>query len=155
MKREFICAQCGVRSQKPACDINRQTRVGRPVYCSTACSGIARRGGRYSEEWRAKERARHALRLQDPAERLKRRARRAARKAIATGELVRQPCEVCGHSIVEAHHDDYAKPLAIRWLCPRHHRLHHAAPEMLAAGKSAAAKELTDGEPRAQPEHKP
>ena len=53
--------------------------------------------------------------------------------AIGRGQIVRQPCEVCGadgkaadgRSIVQAHHDDYSKPLDIRWLCqPCHHEWH-------------------------------
>jgi ribosomal protein S27AE len=48
-------------------------------------------------------------------------------QAIRRGELVRQPCEVCGATKVHAHHDDYSKPLDVRWLCSRHHRLHHGA----------------------------
>lgn len=54
------------------------------------------------------------------------RAQRAAFKAIKTGELVRQPCELCGEGKVDAHHDDYRHPLRIRWLCRRHHKQHHA-----------------------------
>lgn len=45
--------------------------------------------------------------------------------AIRDGRLVRGPCEVCGSSDVEAHHDDYTKPLDVRWLCFRHHRELH------------------------------
>ncbi len=38
-----------------------------------------------------------------------------------------QPCEVCGSTVrVVAHHDDYSKPLEIRWLCRSHHGLLHA-----------------------------
>jgi len=44
--------------------------------------------------------------------------------AKRTGKLVAQPCEVCG-SKGQAHHDDYTKPLDVRWLCSRHHKLHH------------------------------
>lgn len=45
--------------------------------------------------------------------------------AIASGKLVRQPCEVCGKRDSVAHHDDYAQPLDIRWLCRSHHKQHH------------------------------
>jgi ribosomal protein S27AE len=41
--------------------------------------------------------------------------------AIQTGRLTRKPCEVCGAKSVEAHHDDYSKPLNVRWLCKTHH----------------------------------
>ena len=45
----------------------------------------------------------------------------------------RQPCEICGAS-AEAHHDDYDKPLEVRWLCFKHHREWHKVhdnPELL------------------------
>lgn len=44
--------------------------------------------------------------------------------------LIPQPCEVCGSEIVDAHHDDYSKPLDVRWLCPLHHRRLHAGVPM-------------------------
>ncbi len=44
--------------------------------------------------------------------------------AIRAGELHRQPCEKCGKK-AQAHHDDYSKPLEVRWLCPKHHAEHH------------------------------
>jgi hypothetical protein len=40
--------------------------------------------------------------------------------AVHDGRLCPKPCEVCGCSAV-AHHDDYNKPLDVRWLCPTHH----------------------------------
>lgn len=35
--------------------------------------------------------------------------------------MKKQPCEICGDSNVDAHHEDYSKPLEIRWLCRKHH----------------------------------
>ena len=52
-------------------------------------------------------------------------AHRAVKGAIQSGGMVRQPCEICGAGRAVAHHDDYAKPYDIRWLCITHHRLHH------------------------------
>lgn len=51
------------------------------------------------------------------------RAHTMVTKAIRDGRLTRQPCEVCGAGKVDAHHDDYDKPLEVRWLCRLHH--HH------------------------------
>ena len=47
--------------------------------------------------------------------------------AIRDGRLIKQPCEVCGGEIVDAHHDDYTKPLTVRWFCKQHHVEHHVS----------------------------
>ncbi len=40
------------------------------------------------------------------------------------GLLIEQPCEVCQEK-AEMHHDNYDKPLDVRWLCREHHLEHH------------------------------
>jgi hypothetical protein len=48
--------------------------------------------------------------------------------AIKGGHLFKQPCEDCGsEDSLHAHHDDYLKPLNVRWLCAAHHRQWHVA----------------------------
>lgn len=54
------------------------------------------------------------------------RARGRLNDAIRKGKLTREPCEVCGVEPTEGHHDDYSKPLEVRWLCRAHHAQHHA-----------------------------
>lgn len=46
-------------------------------------------------------------------------------KAIDSGEIQKQPCEICGEDKAEAHHDDYNKPLEVRWLCRNCHKEWH------------------------------
>lgn len=42
------------------------------------------------------------------------------------GDLIPQPCEVCAsNKAIHAHHDDYKKPVDVRWLCQPHHVEHH------------------------------
>lgn len=50
---------------------------------------------------------------------------RIVRDAIRKGILSKLCCEVCGNLKTHAHHDDYGRPLSVRWLCPYHHKLHH------------------------------
>ena len=46
--------------------------------------------------------------------------------AIKSGKLFHEPCEVCNTvDNVHAHHDDYLRPLNIRWLCAAHHSQWH------------------------------
>ena len=52
-------------------------------------------------------------------------AHQAVHVAVKIGELERGPCEICGSYNSEAHHDDYSKPLEVRWLCPLHHAQYH------------------------------
>lgn len=52
----------------------------------------------------------------------RREADRAVNHALYHGTLIRQKCEKCGSRKSEAHHEDYAKPLEVKWLCRYHHR---------------------------------
>lgn len=56
---------------------------------------------------------------------VKRAAQVAVGNAIRGGRMTRQPCEVCGKEQAHAHHDDYSKPLDVRWLCTTHHAEWH------------------------------
>lgn len=57
---------------------------------------------------------------------LKDRVRSLTRSYISRGILIKGTCEACGtNENIDAHHDDYAKPMDIRWLCKKHHREHH------------------------------
>lgn len=55
----------------------------------------------------------------------KNRAQSAVNYHIERGNILREPCEGCGAEKAEAHHDDYSKPLEIRWLCRGCHAGHH------------------------------
>lgn len=49
-------------------------------------------------------------------------ARSITKNAIRRGELIREPCLVCGTTArIEAHHPHYCYPLNVIWLCKKHH----------------------------------
>jgi hypothetical protein len=105
-----ICKGCGNAFQAG----NKRTK-----YCSGRC-------------YRAKEQDHGQLVRQSwSAER--KRAGAAVQTAIYQGRLVRQPCEICGKQRVDAHHDDYSRPLDVRWLCRSHHKQLHVALARLAS----------------------
>lgn len=59
--------------------------------------------------------------------------------AIRDGRLIRQPCEACGEAKSQAHHDDYSKPLNVRWLCTKHHAEWHRHNNPIYPEQDAAA----------------
>jgi hypothetical protein len=61
-------------------------------------------------------------------------ARTAVFSALRSGLLTRMPCEKCGSNHADAHHDDYGKPLDVRWLCRQHHLAEHGNYLALVAG---------------------
>ena len=68
------------------------------------------------EEWKE-----HFNRQLDTAK-----ARHRSPYHLRVGNIQKKPCEICGSmENLEAHHDDYSKPLQVRWLCRRHHKQLH------------------------------
>jgi hypothetical protein len=53
-------------------------------------------------------------------------ARRLLNAAVQSGKVIRLPCEACGNQRSHGHHEDYTKPLDVRWLCATCHRREHS-----------------------------
>ncbi len=69
---------------------------------------------------------------------LKYSAHLAVQRALGSGLLEKQPCEVCGAATVDAHHERYDRPLDVRWLCRRHHvKLHHYGEDMFPIARAS------------------
>ena len=64
----------------------------------------------------------------------------AVQRALISGVLEKQGCEVCGAARVDAHHDRYDEPLNVRWLCRSHHvKLHHYGEDMFPVSCATTA----------------
>jgi len=48
-------------------------------------------------------------------------ARYTLKDAVKSGKVKKEPCVVCGNVKSQGHHDDYSKPLQVKWLCQIHH----------------------------------
>jgi len=79
-----------------------------------------------SARYHRSDKGRRAFRLKYAKEADKVRARSLVARAVRAGHLLRQPCEKCGQK-AHAHHDNYSRPLDVRWFCPKHHKEHHRA----------------------------
>lgn len=94
---------------------------------------------RYSQTDQGKangNRAKREYLKRNPA---KRKATVAANNAIRDGRLIKHPCEICGEVRAQAHHDDYSKPLDVRWLCTKHHAEWHKHNTPLCPDQEQAA----------------
>lgn len=84
-------------------------------------------GNRGSRNWSLRNPEKRKLSLKKWIEnnKEKRDAHNAVLLALYHGTLKKQPCESCGEISAQAHHDDYSKPLDVRWLCSSCHAAHH------------------------------
>jgi len=60
-----------------------------------------------------------------PERRQKQKTRSLLRAAVARGEIQKLPCNVCGNTNSQAHHEDYSKPYDVIWFCHQHHIENH------------------------------
>ena len=102
-----ICLTCG----KDFLAQRIQVKNGYGRYCSIGCANTGTRMGETNSHWKG---GKYATPQQ--------RAHNIVHRTIRSGELVRGPCELCGTTIkVDSHHEDYSKPLDVRWLCESCH----------------------------------
>jgi len=123
-----ICCNC--RKPKELEEFNKHSRRKdgvqpecRQCQQQRAAAYAASEAGRATRK--AGEAAKYSRRLVESPEKL--RARYMLRNAVKTGKVIKSPCEKCGAK-AEGHHDDYSKPLEVKWLCRKHHaELHREA----------------------------
>lgn len=93
----------------------------------------------YKQTERGRDRGNAGKRAYIERNPLKHAAHMAVGNALRCGRLISEPCEKCGTDQTQAHHDDYSKPLAVRWLCSKHHREWHKHNTPLCPDQSEAA----------------
>lgn len=126
-------------------ELDERARTGQPLHspfsedARVGDSAVTGKSGAASAAERMRayrkrhpERVREADRLRDRSRRYdanpeQKRAWNKTAAAIRRGKLIPGPCERCGATPAQAHHDDYAEPLVVRWLCRPHHEELHAA----------------------------
>ena len=85
---------------------------------------IRQRKREFYQRHRKEELARH--REYKSANKHKVAAQSRLKEAVQDGRIKRQPCEECGALKTHGHHDDYSRPLDVRWLCSICHARVHA-----------------------------
>lgn len=110
-EKSWICKQCIRKGSRETYRRNREERLRRQRL--KKIHHAARRRDLYNE---------------DPGYRTRCLARAKARYAVKTGKLVKPDiCSVpgCNNTDIVIHHDDYSKPLDVKWMCFGCHHKHH------------------------------
>ena len=130
------CTKCKIEKALTQFQVRKMSKDGLTARCKSCLSEYDR--DRFKNDPRVKQRHERYLKTKggkDAARRAKHRyiERNAIKRgvhvmtgnAIRDGKLTKKPCEICCCVDVHAHHDDYSKPLDVRWLCPLHHKQWH------------------------------
>lgn len=145
LKMGKLCAECGINIVK---NPKRQSRCNQCLYKKYGAKQRRRLATPQAKEklkqWRrnrevsavAKARERFHSRRYAALYPEKEKAKWLLNRAILAGQIVRPiVCPRCksgdrardGRSLIQAHHDDYSKPLEVRWLCIQCHADLHRA----------------------------
>jgi len=131
-RRGVIIRECPECGKDYIARIDELKRGKGSEYCSRSCSKKAEmrernqegknnpnwKGGVSEDLYRYKKKQ-----MKRNPEKIK--ARKKLYNALRTGKIQRKPCEICGEEETHGHHEDYDKPLDVRWLCQKHHREYH------------------------------
>ena len=135
----LTCSKC--KQEKPSTEFFRERALKRGfAYHCKVCKMEYKKEYDRKNKARRSERARKYYQDTKPerrrvqqayrkANRIKKSAHKKVENALLSGVLKRpKVCSTakCRNKKVEAHHDDYRKPLTIRWLCRKCHSQHHA-----------------------------
>lgn len=124
---EKLCGRC--KQVKPVTEFNRDrySKSGLRSQCKICMTTEREKLKQHYKEWRdaPDRKAWYAEYRRSNYNPKKVKARNLVDRAIRRGQLIRNPCEVCGNPKAQAHHDDYNKPLDVRWLCTTHHAQWH------------------------------
>lgn len=139
-----ICKTC--KTEKPICDFGKRAaskdglahkcRVCQSKYDKARLKDPERMKMRrdYQKTEGGKEAHARACKRWREKNPIKRAVHMLTGSAIRSGKLIRQPCEVCKDNKTAGHHDDYAFPLVVRWLCAVCHSRWH---RVNGSGKNA------------------
>lgn len=121
------CSKCGAEKPLELFAPRKDRPDGRQYHCRECQNAKAR-----TEEGRAIKKRydlkhgneiKSSWRDRNPK---KRYAHEQVAYALRIGKIIKQVCEICGSEKSVAHHDDYDKPLEVRWLCQGHHKQWHS-----------------------------
>lgn len=161
--QEKTCRKCGETKPLPSFSRHPSCKFGRTNECKVCEREYSRAKYRRKrdqilrkqrERYRAKRdkiNARLSNRRYDPVSAEKQRAREAVHWAVRSGRLDKpDACADCKERLsphlIQAHHEDYSKPLEVHWLCSSCHGKRHRSADPQANRLSKLLPDSKEGE---------
>ena len=132
------CSACGTFKSRHEFSVDRRAADGLNSRCKVCYNVYMRAYQAAHREKRKGVDSRHYAKYRNEIQRRHREwdaahplavaARLAVYDAVHSGRLVKpKSCAGCGRSgcRIYGHHDDYTRPLCVRWFCASCHRSHH------------------------------
>ena len=118
------CLKCKTSKDKAEFYAIKARTDGLSPYCRKCYREYLRQWARTDKGRANVSRKSHRMSVKHAAKLL---ARRQLRYSVARGGTIRPTqCSQCGSpKQIEAHHEDYSKPLDVMWLCQLCHKAHH------------------------------
>lgn len=128
--KEKIAPKINAKPVTLICECGKEKESTRKHYCNDCLSERKKLSNKLASRGRRKFQSANKFTLElknlSPLQlELRKNARNLLNRMLRQGLIERKPCEICNNEKVEAHHDDYSKPLEVRWLCKKHHCEHH------------------------------
>lgn len=126
--KKFKCYSCKKYFQRKKVLIHvkkilKKSGVLRIYFVCTYCNTLRLKKYRHTES--GKFNSRKAVYKSIKKHIDKQKARWKLYRNIRSGKIIKPKSCVCGNSPVEGHHEDYSKPLEVKWLCRScHSNLH-------------------------------
>ena len=121
----------------PSCIVcGKELHPKSEFYCSPCCyDTYSISDSKDHPPFLSKWKIRKKKEAQDPLIRVRKKTRAKTNDLLKQGCLKKSPCVVCLSPNVLPHHEDYADPFNVIWLCEQHHTAYHDQKITLFNGK--------------------
>ena len=116
-----VCKLCKRELPASSFKFKERWRVGTCRECDRVIFRVGHSIGRYHRG----DRSKYPI---SPRAKEKKDAQNILHAAVRYGKIKKQNCQECGSPNTDGHHDDYSRPLEVRWLCRNCHMKLHRKP---------------------------
>lgn len=103
---------CSGYHKRQYCKAKKEFIAGHSIRTCKLCKSL------YMREWRKEHKLTEHQKKKDIA-------RSYANVYLKRGKIKKESCCICGELKTEMHHNDYNKPLEIKWYCKKCHKQFH------------------------------